>query len=907
MILHSVFVENYKGIRGPWQVDLDAESPNLLEGPNGAGKSTLAEAIERCLLESHNTAGESAEEMRPWETALAPTIWLVFSHEGTVCRITKTFLDSPKALLERKRPDGMYEAIAKGKTADEQVRAIVRGQASRSKERPGERMGLLAVLCSSQGKQDLPEMSGNALQDIRQMLGAQIAGGGAAFEKHVNRKFAAAWTAGGKPKKGKLSETQTALSSARQDLDCCTALMSRVSELESAAQVERARSREIQEALRASRVELAPANDQAQQVLNLRARRTPAVSRIDAATARYHQLRAEIDRIVGLRARQSSLEEMRAQLEKNEADAGELLETLTRQAGEAQKALDMTCRANPAIQQLDSAIDLASEFVRLKQESETLRGRLVRAESAAKRRNDLEAESAALHAPEPDTWKTIQVAGRGFDEATMRLESLALRLELTAETGLTANVVSGEPRGESRVEAGQVFTARGEGSVTVTMPGIGTIRVTGPCGDAAEWRAKQEAAAISLQALLAPFGVSAWHRLEERVEARDRLLPGLSAARAEYAAALGDDRLEDLCERDRKLASRCEEIAAIEPSWIAEAPDVTVLREQAAALKLQWDENQKQARARWQEAERLRSAAEAAARSAAEARSANAASIADGKRTLMELEADGATIAARQEQLAERRRECDSAADALREIDGALGTLPPDAPERADAMRQRIAGLESSMQTARETYQQNEAAARAILLQGPYTDLAAASERVRQLESDEAAETLRLNAIHKLKTAVDTAKSNALSGIAGPVEARATALLERITGHPLARVQLGEGLTVRGIHPEGCTGGAEIDRMSAGEQEQIYFATRLALAEVLSGKERQVLVLDDPLVNTDTNRMARVLELISEKSASLQFIILTCHPGRYLELPNAVSRSVDQLTGSFAGAGEARQ
>ena len=35
MILHSVQVENYKGIRGPWCVEFDPQSPNLFEGPNG--------------------------------------------------------------------------------------------------------------------------------------------------------------------------------------------------------------------------------------------------------------------------------------------------------------------------------------------------------------------------------------------------------------------------------------------------------------------------------------------------------------------------------------------------------------------------------------------------------------------------------------------------------------------------------------------------------------------------------------------------------------------------------------------------------------------------------------------------------------------------------------------------------
>ena len=44
--------------------------------------------------------------------------------------------------------------------------------------------------------------------------------------------------------------------------------------------------------------------------------------------------------------------------------------------------------------------------------------------------------------------------------------------------------------------------------------------------------------------------------------------------------------------------------------------------------------------------------------------------------------------------------------------------------------------------------------------------------------------------------------------------------------------------------------------MSAGEQEQIYFATRLALADVLSPASGRLLVLDDPLVDTDADRLS---------------------------------------------------
>lgn len=903
MILHSVQVENYKGIRGPWCVELDPESPNLFEGPNGAGKSTFVEAIQVCLLESHNTSGESAEAMRPRQTALAPSIAVVFSHAGTVYRISKTFLDSPKALLERMRADGVYDAIAKGKAADEQVRDIVHGQSTKAKDRPGERMGLLSVLCSLQGKQDLPALSGDALTDIRQMLGAQVAGaGGGGFEQLVNKRYVASWTPGGKPKKGKLGETQADLVKARENVTNCAALMDRVAALEASAHEQRSRSLETLEQLRIAKTEHDPVEAIAQQVLGLRVRRAPAVSRLEAANARYKQMRAEIDRIVETNNKKHTCEEALPALEKAEAESRQLRDTRALAAGAAQQAWECACQPTPEIQQADERIERAAAFVQLDGECKAIRARVDRAERAAARRDALESEVAALNAPDLATWKAIQAAGRTFDEATVNVEALALRLEILAGTELTVNVATGEPAGEAHLAAGQTLLARGEGALTVVLPGIATIRVTGPSGDAAQWRAKQEEAGASLTTLLDPFGVAVWRELEDRVHHRDRLAPDLAGATAEYAAALGSDTLQELLARYGDLASRYKATVVLEPAWAQQLPDVVALRADAAAVKLKWEATQKQARTDWQEAERLHSAAAALGVAAAEAVASNKAGLAEAKRTLAELETDGLSITARQDQLAERRRECESADESLLAIDRVLATLPADAPERAVEIRGRIAGLELAIQSAREAYQQDERVAREILRQGPYTNLTAAEERVRQLEHDEAAETLRLNAIRKLKTAVDDAKAKALVGIAEPVEARATVLLERISGRPLARVQLGEGMALRSIQPEGCSGNAPVDQMSAGEQEQIYFATRLALAEVLSEKERQVLVLDDPLVNTDTHRLARALELIGEKSGRLQFVILTCHPGRYIELPKTVSRSMDQLASVLAAA-----
>jgi wobble nucleotide-excising tRNase len=259
------------------------------------------------------------------------------------------------------------------------------------------------------------------------------------------------------------------------------------------------------------------------------------------------------------------------------------------------------------------------------------------------------------------------------------------------------------------------------------------------------------------------------------------------------------------------------------------------------------------------------------------------------------LESDGRSMAQRQDDLINRRRECESTEEHLQLIDANLSALPADAPDRLEAVCSRISLLESEIQQAREAYKEDEAAARALLQQGPYTSLVIAEERVNQLEDDESAEMLRLDAILRLRTAVEEAKGKVLAGISQPVEQKAAAILERIVGRPLAAIQLGDGMELKSVQPEGCNEAASVEDMSAGEKEQIYFATRLALAGILCQGERQVLVLDDPLVNTDHERLLRVLELIKEQSDRLQFVILSCHPERYMDLPATAVYHMEKL------------
>jgi uncharacterized protein YhaN len=98
---------------------------------------------------------------------------------------------------------------------------------------------------------------------------------------------------------------------------------------------------------------------------------------------------------------------------------------------------------------------------------------------------------------------------------------------------------------------------------------------------------------------------------------------------------------------------------------------------------------------------------------------------------------------------------------------------------------------------------------------------------------------------------------------------------------------MGDAFEPAGVVPEISGEEVSLESVSGGEREQIYLATRLALAEVLAKKERQMVVLDDVMTYTDAGRMARVMAILEEEAQHLQIVILTCHPERYRGLEGA--------------------
>jgi uncharacterized protein YhaN len=65
-----------------------------------------------------------------------------------------------------------------------------------------------------------------------------------------------------------------------------------------------------------------------------------------------------------------------------------------------------------------------------------------------------------------------------------------------------------------------------------------------------------------------------------------------------------------------------------------------------------------------------------------------------------------------------------------------------------------------------------------------------------------------------------------------------------------------------------------LDRLSAGTIDQVYFALRLAVADLLLGADEVPLLLDDSFALYDDIRVRAALKQISTRR---QILLFTCH------------------------------
>jgi len=260
-----------------------------------------------------------------------------------------------------------------------------------------------------------------------------------------------------------------------------------------------------------------------------------------------------------------------------------------------------------------------------------------------------------------------------------------------------------------------------------------------------------------------------------------------------------------------------------------------------------------------------------------------------------DLSSDGKTTQEHEAELNRLLLDYDACKAALKDLEDKLVCFEDDPETVLEKLEKSLTAVQESVQSTRDEERRAMGTLETLTAQGPYSILAKAEEEVARLEEEIKRESLRMDAVKLLYDTIQQCKSEAVASVAKPVEETATRMLQRIAGRRIGQIAIGENFGPSGVQPELVDAPVELFNLSGGEQEQLYLATRLALAEVLARNERQMVVLDDVLTATDTGRLARVMTILEESAEHLQILIMTCHPERYRALSGAEFFDLESL------------
>ncbi|MBI3801753.1 MAG: hypothetical protein HY268_32890 [Deltaproteobacteria bacterium] len=891
MILRSIGVEGWRCFIASVRVGPFSDGLNVLHAPNATGKSTLFEALLRGLLDSHRVTGQEVEALRPWGRSLAPLVTMEFAHGGTDYRLTKRFLDRPSSNLERQE-NGRFVRLAEGEAADLQVREIVtRNPPGRGLARP-ENWGLAQVLWAPQGDLALTKLSGDVVSDIREFLGVQISGPGAGhLEEQIEDAYLQIYTPGGKLRAGRdapavvrlRDQLQQAIEQRGHALNQQQAFEDATRKVEDL----RAQRTQVKRDAEAFAKALTEARSDAESHVALLADKREREGQVESAEIQYGTLK---ERTEAIKTAKKELKEAGETLVRLQADLPlwtREVEKRETEAAQAKSRLEDVRKGREAVEEARQKADLARRYLDTKVKAEELRQHLQRIRQTEKALTQCRKERSELVAPDTRTLRAIRKAVREREAAQVHLEAALITLEIVPEKAGSLEIVVGEETGTRVLTPGRSTEIKGSPEVVVEVRGIGRLRARGPASSVEELRAERDRAARKLSELTRGFGTMDLEELESLSEKARDLDKKVAEAKTQVSTLLSNDSVEKIGQEYARMTASLEEVLASHPEWREAPPDLSGLLASADEIRRSFITAVDETEAAWESAQNAFTAANRK-KDELDVRLGETERQQRSLETkIADLSSDGKTHEEREVELKKLALAWDAATAALEAVERKLQTFGEDPRAAVTKLEKQLQSAEEEATKALEAEKSEEGRLGYLSAQGPYSALVQAEEEIATLREEVAREELRTNAVRLLRDTVTQCRVEALSAVVGPVQLAATRMLQRIAGGRLGSIQLGETFEPAHVLPQLAEIPVRLDDVSGGEREQIYLATRLALAEVLAKAERQLVVLDDVLTATDIGRLARILTVLEEAAQRLQVLIITCHPERYRGLDGA--------------------
>ncbi len=864
---------------------------NIIAAPNEAGKTTALRAAARALFDRHTTKSEELKCLQPVGTELCPQIAVDFSAGQQRYRIEKCFLQSPTSVLKVHR-SGVWENHAEGDAADRKVQEILHASLPGRGVTKPEHWGYLGYLWARQGEVAAwPTLDDEGVgQKIRARL-AQIELD-PVIEKvraRLSSMSEEVMTSRGKPKIGgiwdsaekELENVESALSAIRQTRDELETTRHRHEQaLATVARLEAEQSLRAQSAKHLT--QLATTAERLKGELDARRKE------LDAAREKLHIASRDAETT---KSREAERIKERAALDLAEKTVTEEQTKLSdlRQNSDLEKT--QRTSQEQTIARLRAQHEQVQSLLKLRQverESVALHERQTQATTSASAIASLQEQLASLPALTQKKLTSLNELSHSVVVLRARLEALGLTADVQVERDVCIRIEGDTHAREEKLAQGSSTSFHSPQNLVFTLEGWGRIAIRSG-SDAGRDAARELAQAeTEFRTALEKAEVPSLDAAREILFARQTLEVELKAARAAHAERLGAyASLDDLKEAAAALQRRCDSLTAT----ISTSPSELTLVElesEEARLAAQISSEEKQLT---QISSKL-TALETAQQTAREKVQISSETSNELRTRVRLLDTQISELAGRYPEGLEVART--AAQNAFVQAEARFHVtkeqLPPDYEQLPERTRRAIAAAQQvadSLQSARRDRDGAHAVLQSLGSQGLYSRENALEEKHEEILLRREAARTQGWATRILSDLIEHRKHAATRAVLSPLEDRLTTAFAQLTGNRDRRVFLNDTLQIAGL---GRTRDAvyPFDNLSQGAREQLLLCLRIAVAQELSVEEPQVLILDDVLVNTDSSRQERVLDLLSELESTLQILVLTCHPDRYRGVGQAV-------------------
>ena len=854
MQLHSVELNNVRGVEHLEVKDLPETGVVVIGGPNEAGKSTLVESIDFVLTQKHTANSKAVRALQPAGRDVGPEVTLEATVGPYHFRIHKRWVKKRTSELHvfSPRPGQWTGAEADGELerilSEHMDRALVDALFVRQDD---SHEGIAAVGIPSLTAALEEQTGANAVAEDSELLTrieaeykeyftaktdkpagdykAAIAALAAAEEEHANAESALRELDG-------VVERYEAAELKKADAEA--ALPAAVEKCER-RDGELVAARAAQEKVTAQEAAVTRAAEAVTRAEEESARRKAVIAEHSAAVEAAERAATAVSE-----ARERAEEESaaRTKLEEERAEVHTRYEAVREERQHARRA-----------QRRAEREALGTRLEALTKLEETL----------ASRRRELAA------APDVPNLKALEDAAR---EVTVQERLRAAAAAKLYFSGKGSVAVDGEERS---LESGEELAVELREGTTLQVGEV-TARYAAGAGESGEEGV--EKARAELARLLEDAGCEDLESARAAHEKHTELASAADSAARELAAALGGEDLGELRARFEASAEEAEDVEGAEEA--AEPRELDVVEQEEEELRRKLDElDRAVAPYRENKAGAALEVATVRAEEATAQRDAKAAAVEAARAQLSDADVTTAIEAAQAKLQEERAVLAEMSAV---DVDTAEH-LAKGARTHVDSLKAAVNAAVGDMREFRGLIDMHSGAAEDA--EKAAAELEVARERHAAIER-------RANAARYLRTLMLRHRDAARQRYAAPFVTALNSLARTVFGGDVD-FELSEELKVEARSRDGET--VSFDALSGGAKEQLSILTRFAIAQLVSDEPVPVLI-DDALGSTDSQRLQLIAALFSKAGKSTQVIVLTCMPQRYSWVPGRMELDMEKLT-----------